>query len=159
MIVLIITYMNFQVRNEALTKLITILTEAKSIHTNIGDLPQALSHRLTDSNGKIAQTALQICQMIATAMGPQCKQHVRVLFPGFLSGLSDNKNWMRSASIACINTWGDTCGYKEFFEGEMIGDSLKTGSPNLRTELWAWLAEKLGKGKIISITNFVLLKR
>lgn len=148
---------NWKVRNEALMKVMTIVNDAKSINPNIGDLPQALAHRLADSNGKIAQTALQICQTLATAMGPPCKQHVRVLFPGFLSGLSDNKNWMRAASITCINAWGDTCGYKEFFEGEMIGDALKAGSPNLRSELWAWLGEKLGKVPVKSIPKEELM--
>lgn len=58
-------------------------------------------------------------------------------------GLGDSKTWIRSASISCINAWGGEAGYKEFFDGEMISDALKTGSPTLRTELWAWLAEKL----------------
>jgi hypothetical protein len=50
---------------------------------------------------------------------------------------------IRSAATACINTWGDCCGFKEFFDGEMIGDALKSGSPTLRIELWSWLMEKL----------------
>lgn len=62
-------------------------------------------------------------------------------------GLGDNKTWIRTASLSAINAFGDQCGYKEFFEGEMVGDALKTGSPVLRTELWGWLAEKLPKGK------------
>lgn len=76
-------------------------------------------------------------------MGPACKTHVRTLFPGFLHGLGDNKVFIRAASLSCINTWGEQCGFKEFFDGEMIADSLKTGSPALRTELWGWIAEKL----------------
>lgn len=87
--------------------------------------------------------ALGICETLATAIGPPVKQHVRALFPGFLQCLGDNKNWIRVAAISCINTWGDQCGYKEFFDGEMIGDALKTGSPMLRSELWNWLAQKL----------------
>lgn len=136
---------NWKVRNEALQKVENILKEAKLIHPSIGDLPQALAQRLLDSNGKIGQTAIQICQTLATAMGPPCKQYIRVLFPGFLQSLGDSKNWIRSAAITCINTFGDTGSYKEFFEGEMIGDALKSGSPTLRTELWAWLTEKLEK--------------
>lgn len=113
------------------------------IKPTIGDLPQALAHRLVDSNAKIAQTAMAICQQLAESMGPACKQHVRTLFPGFLNGLGDGKAFIRSASITCINIWGDQCGYKEFFDGEMIAEALKTGSPALRTELWGWLNEKL----------------
>ncbi|XP_044737477.1 protein mini spindles isoform X3 [Chrysoperla carnea] len=134
---------NWKVRIEALTKVQTIINEAKLITSNIADLPQALAPRLVDSNSKIAQTTINLCEALAKAMGPACKPHVRTLFPGFLQGLGDSKTWIRSASISCINAWGDEAGYKEFFDGEMISDALKTGSPTLRTELWAWLAEKL----------------
>lgn len=77
---------DWKLRNEALTKLSTIISEAKLIKPNVGDLPQVLALRLVDSNTKIAQTALNICETIATAMGPPCKHFVRVLLPGFLQG-------------------------------------------------------------------------
>lgn len=134
---------NWKTRNEGLEKLRTIIQEAKLIKSNLGDLPQVMAQRLVDSNAKIAQTSVEICQLIAVAMGPPCKQYVRVFFPGFLKGLGDGKAFIRSACISCINTWGDQAGYKEFFEGEMIADALKNGSPALKTELWGWLAEKL----------------
>ncbi|XP_066599618.1 protein mini spindles isoform X2 [Prorops nasuta] len=134
---------NWKVRNEGLQKVSTILIEAKFIKGSVGDLPQSLALRLVDSNSKIAQSTLGICQNLAIAMGPAAKPHVRTLFPGFLQCLGDNKNWIRAAAITCIDTWGDQCGYKEFFDGEMIGDALKTGSPVLRAELWNWLAQKL----------------
>ncbi|CAL1688758.1 unnamed protein product [Lasius platythorax] len=134
---------NWKVRNEALQKVNALLSEVKFIKPTIGDLPQGLALRLVDSNSKIAQAALGICEMLATAIGPPVKQHIRALFPGFLQCLGDSKNWIRTAAISCINTWGDQCGYKEFFDGEIIGDALKAGSPTLRAELWNWLAQKL----------------
>lgn len=69
---------------------------------------------------------------------------VIILF-GHLLDLGDSKTWIRTASLAAINALGDQCAYKEFFESEMIGDALKTGSPTLRSELWTWLGEKLPK--------------
>nr|XP_029730104.1 protein mini spindles-like isoform X2 [Aedes albopictus] len=134
---------NWKTRNEGLEKLKGIVNEAKLIKPNLGDLPQVMAQRLVDSNAKIAQTSVEICQLIAIAMGPPCKQYVRVFFPGILKGLGDGKAFIRSACISCINTWGDQAGYKEFFDGEMIADALKTGSPALKTELWGWIAEKL----------------
>ncbi|XP_076624650.1 msps cytoskeleton-associated protein 5 [Colletes latitarsis] len=134
---------NWKVRNEGLQKISAIISEAKFIKGSIGDLPQGLALRLVDSNSKIAQSTLGICQVLAIAMGPPAKQHIRVLFPGFIQCLGDSKNWIRTAAISCINTWGDQCGYKEFFDGEIIGDALKSGSPVLRAEVWNWLAEKL----------------
>ncbi|XP_053980065.1 protein mini spindles [Hylaeus volcanicus] len=134
---------NWKVRNEGLQKVSGIISEAKFIKGSIGDLPQGLALRLVDSNSKIAQSTLGICQALAVAMGPPAKQHIRVLFPGFIQCLGDSKNWIRTAAISCINTWGDQCGYKEFFDGEIIGDALKSGSPVLRAEVWNWLAQKL----------------
>ncbi|XP_076762978.1 msps cytoskeleton-associated protein 5 [Xylocopa sonorina] len=134
---------NWKVRNEGLQKVSAIISEAKFIKGSIGDLPQGLALRLVDSNSKIAQSTLSICQALAIAMGPPAKQHIRALFPGFVQCLGDSKNWIRTAAISCINTWGDQCGYKEFFDGEMIGDALKSGSPILRVEVWNWLAQKL----------------
>lgn len=148
---------NWKTRNEGLTRLQTILNEAKMIKPNIGDLPTTLAPRLLDSNAKIAQTTMAICEQLATSMGPACKQHARTLFPGFVHGLGDNKTFIRQASISCINTWGDQCGYKEFFEGEMIADALKTGGPVLRAELWAWLSEKLPNLPVKSIQKDELL--
>ncbi|XP_049292206.1 protein mini spindles isoform X4 [Anopheles funestus] len=134
---------NWKTRNEGLVRLQTIIAEAKLIKPTLGDLPQVLAQRLVDSNAKIAQTSVEICQQMAIAMGPPCRQYVRAFFPGFLKGLGDGKSFIRSACLTCINTWGEQAGYKDFFDGEMIADALKTGSPPLRTELYAWLAEKL----------------
>lgn len=134
-----------------------IITEAKRIQPTLGELPQALAQRLVDSNAKIAQTALAISQQLAEAMGSASNKHVRVFFPGFLSCLGDSKSFVRAASMTCINVWGDQCGYKEFFENEMIVEALKTGTPALKTELWNWLAEKLPKIPLKSVSKDELL--
>jgi cytoskeleton-associated protein 5 len=134
-----------------------IINEAKIIKPALGDLPQMLALRLVDSNAKIAQTALEICQQISIAMGPSCKTYCRVFFPGFLRCLGDGKSFIRSAAINAINTWGDQCGYKEFFDGEMIGDGLKTGSPSLKIELWGWMAEKVPNIPVSKITLMLLI--
>lgn len=134
---------NWKVRNEGLQKVSSILNDAKYIKGSIGDLPQGLALRLVDSNSKIAQSTLGICQTLAVALGTSAKQHLRVLLPGFIQCLGDSKVWIRTAAISCIDTWGEQCGYKEFFDGEIIGDALKSGSPTLRAELWNWLSQKL----------------
>lgn len=134
------------------------LKDAKHIKPAIGDLPQALAPRLVDSNAKIAQVSLSICQTIAEAMGTPCKQYLRILFPGIVNGLGDNKAFIRTASITCLNVWGEQAGYKEFFDGEIIADSLKAGSsPLLRSEMWAWLTIVLPKVALKSISKDELL--
>ncbi|XP_034663855.1 protein mini spindles isoform X2 [Drosophila subobscura] len=134
---------DWKMRNEGLTKLQAIITESRLIKPSIGDLAPALAHRLVDSNAKIAQTTLSICEQLATAMGSGCRNHVRTLFPGFLHALGHGKDFVRAAALSCINTFGEKGGYKEFFESEMIADALKGPSTALKVELWAWLAEKL----------------
>ncbi|KAM7363198.1 msps cytoskeleton-associated protein 5 isoform 2-T4 [Cochliomyia hominivorax] len=134
---------DWKTRNEGLNKLQSVINDAKLIKPTIGDLAPALALRLVDSNAKIAQTTMAICEQLANAMGPGCKNHVRVLFPGFLHALGDSKSFVRAAALNCINSFGEKGGYKEFFENEMIADALKSGSPALKSELWAWLAERL----------------
>ncbi|XP_059352575.1 cytoskeleton-associated protein 5-like isoform X2 [Daphnia carinata] len=133
-----------KVRNEALQKVTTILNDAKFITPQLGELPTALAARMSDSNTNLVQQALTIGQALAIAMGPNCRQHVRVLLPGFLQALSVNKPTVRATAISCLNTWVEQCnGMKEFFEGEVIADALRTGNPFVKADLLTWLAEKL----------------
>lgn len=52
-----------------------------------------------------------------------------------------------------MNTWGEQCGVKEFFDGEMMADAVKNGNPFLRTDLLAWLSEKLPEGEFGNLLN------
>jgi len=49
-----------------------------------------------------------------------------------------------------MNTFGDICGYREFFGGDILLDASKNNSVTLRSELWTWLAEKLPISMIIN---------
>ncbi|KAE8740038.1 hypothetical protein FOCC_FOCC014444 [Frankliniella occidentalis] len=147
---------NWKVRNEALQKVTNILAEARFITGNLGELPPVLAQRLVDSNAKIAATAITICQTIATASGTACRQHTRTFFPGLLQCMGDSKQWIRSSAVACINTFGEQGSFKEFFEGEMIADALKSGSPALRVELWNWLSERLPLIKVVPKDELVV---
>jgi hypothetical protein len=68
-----------------------ILKENKLITNNLGELPPVLAQRLVDSNSKIAAAAIAICQDLGSAMGNQCKTHVRTVFPPLLQDLGDSK--------------------------------------------------------------------
>ncbi|XP_014256323.1 protein mini spindles isoform X2 [Cimex lectularius] len=134
---------NWKVRAEAVSKIQTIVSSAQSITPNLGESPIPIAARINDSNSKIAASAIALVESLAHAIGPSCKQHVRVFLPALIKVMGDTKPWIKNAVIPCLNTWGETGGYKEFFEGEIIADALKSGSPSLRSELWAWLSEKL----------------
>ena len=80
-----------KVRSEALDKVASIISSAKFVTANLGDLPSALKARVIDSNKNLAAQALTICKNLAEALGPYCKQHVRSIIPGVLQALGDNK--------------------------------------------------------------------
>lgn len=133
---------NWKVRNEALLSIQTMVTDTK-IKSNLGELPPLIVQRFVDSNSKLVVLALEVCTALASAMGPGSKNHVRTFARGMFNALGDNKQWVRSAAMTCLNAWAAEAGAKEFFSGEVIPDVLKTGSASLRTEVWTWLGELL----------------
>ncbi|CAD0203565.1 unnamed protein product [Chrysodeixis includens] len=134
---------NWKVRNEGLDKVKAIVTNSAPIKSSLGELPAALSARLLDSNSKLAQSALQICEALAVAMGTKCKTHVRTFFPAFFQAFGDSKQWIRAAAVSCVEAWCREAGAGAPLEGEMLHDALKAGSPLLRATLLQWLAEHL----------------
>ncbi|PKK31197.1 cytoskeleton associated protein 5 [Columba livia] len=118
---------NWKIRKEGLDEVTSIINEAKFIEPNIGELLAALKSRLNDSNKILVQQTLSILQQLATAMGPNIKQH----------------NNVRAAALATVNAWAEQTGMKEWLEGEDLSEELKKENPFLRQELLGWLAEKL----------------
>lgn len=76
---------------EALAKIQTLVTEARFIAPNLGEAPPLIAARLTDSNSKIAQSAVALVEALGPAMGGPCKKYVRAFFPGLLQGMGDSK--------------------------------------------------------------------
>ncbi|MCI4383816.1 hypothetical protein PGIGA_G00031060 [Pangasianodon gigas] len=134
---------NWKMRKEGLEEVTAVISEAKFIKPNIGELPAALKARLTDSNKILVQQTLSILQQMATAMGPALKQHVKGLGFPIITVLTDSKNAVRAAGLATLNAWVDQTGMKEWLEGEDLAEELKKENPFLRQELLGWLAEKL----------------
>uniref|UniRef100_A0A8C8AED5 Cytoskeleton associated protein 5 n=1 Tax=Otus sunia TaxID=257818 RepID=A0A8C8AED5_9STRI len=134
---------NWKIRKEGLDEVTSILNDAKFIQANIGELPAALKSRLNDSNKILVQQTLSILQQLATAMGPNIKQHVKNLGIPVITVLGDSKNNVRAAALATVNAWAEQTGMKEWLEGEDLSEELKKENPFLRQELLGWLAEKL----------------
>ncbi|NXF03510.1 CKAP5 protein, partial [Smithornis capensis] len=134
---------NWKIRKEGLDEVTSIINEAKFIQPNIGELPTALKSRLNDSNKILVQQTLSILQQLATAMGPNIKQHVKNLGIPVITVLGDSKNNVRAAALATVNAWAEQTGMKEWLEGEDLSEELKKENPFLRQELLGWLAEKL----------------
>lgn len=70
---------NWKVRNEALQKVTEILKEAKFITANLGELPEALKARLSESNKNLVcymwphtHTHLHICMHMHTHTEKRC---------------------------------------------------------------------------------------
>ncbi|XP_054256793.1 cytoskeleton-associated protein 5 isoform X2 [Indicator indicator] len=134
---------NWKIRKEGLDEVTSIINDAKFIEANIGELPAALKSRLNDSNKILVQQTLSILQQLATAMGPNIKQHVKNLGIPVITVLGDSKNNVRAAALATVNAWVEQTGMKEWLEGEDLSEELKKENPFLRQELLGWLAEKL----------------
>uniref|UniRef100_A0A673H3P0 Cytoskeleton-associated protein 5-like n=1 Tax=Sinocyclocheilus rhinocerous TaxID=307959 RepID=A0A673H3P0_9TELE len=134
---------NWKIRKEGLDEVAAVISEAKFIQANIGELPMALKGRLNDSNKLLVQQALNILQQIATAMGPSLKQHVKNLGIPVITVLGDSKPNVRAAAWSTLNAWVEQTGMKEWLEGEDLSEELKKENPFLRQEMLGWLAEKL----------------
>ncbi|KAF7707626.1 hypothetical protein HF521_018844 [Silurus meridionalis] len=134
---------NWKIRKEGLDEVAAVISEAKFIQANIGELPMALKGRLGDSNKLLVQQTLTILQQIATAMGPALKQHVRNLGFPIITVLGDSKANVRAAALTTLNAWVEQTGLKEWLEGEDMSEELKRENPFLRQEVLGWLAERL----------------
>uniref|UniRef100_A0A671SZL5 Cytoskeleton-associated protein 5-like n=1 Tax=Sinocyclocheilus anshuiensis TaxID=1608454 RepID=A0A671SZL5_9TELE len=134
---------NWKIRKEGLDEVAAVISEAKFIQANIGELPMALKGRLNDSNKLLVQQAINILQQIATAMGPSLKQHVKNLGIPVITVLGDSKPNVRAAALSTLNAWVEQTGMKEWLEGEDLSEELKKENPFLRQEMLGWLAEKL----------------
>ncbi|XP_047658144.1 cytoskeleton-associated protein 5 isoform X2 [Tachysurus fulvidraco] len=134
---------NWKIRKEGLDEVAAVISEAKFIQANIGELPMALKGRLGDSNKLLVQQTLTILQQIATAMGPALKQHVKNLGFAIITVLGDSKPNVRAAALTTLNTWVEQTGLKEWLEGEDLAEELKRENPFLRQEIFGWLAERL----------------
>lgn len=141
---------NWKIRNEGLQKVVAILNEAKFITPSIGPLPEALKARLGDSNKILVTSTINICQTLATAMGPNVKKHVPIVGPGIVACCGDSKPQIRAAAVATLTVWVDQGGIQPFVEAEIFSDELKKENPNLRIELLGWLAEKLPNVKKVT---------
>ncbi|KAK3536056.1 hypothetical protein QTP70_026011 [Hemibagrus guttatus] len=134
---------NWKIRKEGLDEVTAVISEAKFIQANLGELPMALKGRLGDSNKLLVQQTLTILQQLATAMGPALKQHVKNLGFHIITVLGDSKPNVRAAAMTTINAWVEQTGLKEWLEGEDLSEELKRENHFLRQEVLGWLAERL----------------
>ncbi|KAM4572719.1 cytoskeleton-associated protein 5 isoform 3-T3 [Odontesthes bonariensis] len=134
---------NWKTRRDGLNEAAAIISEAKLITANIGELPLALKSRLGDSNKNLVQQTLTILQQLATAMGPGLKQHIKSLGIPIITVLGDSKLHLRSAAMTTLQAWVEQTGMKDWLEGDDLSEELKRENPSLRQEVLGWLAEKL----------------
>ncbi|ODM93196.1 Cytoskeleton-associated protein 5, partial [Orchesella cincta] len=142
---------NWIVRQEALDKVRNMLDTKKHIGPNLGDLPQNLANRMTDSNKNLALNAFLVCQNLAIALGPHCKTHIHTFLPNMLNALSDQKTHVRAQVLACIDAWAENAGLQKVFCSEFIADAIKTGNHFARTELFNWMGRQLPQSKDYNI--------
>uniref|UniRef100_A0A3Q4GPQ5 Cytoskeleton associated protein 5 n=1 Tax=Neolamprologus brichardi TaxID=32507 RepID=A0A3Q4GPQ5_NEOBR len=130
---------NWKIRKEGLDEVAAIISEAKFIMANIGELPLALKGRLSDSNKILVQQTLSILQQLATALGPGLKQHVKALGIPIITVLGDSKPNVRATAMTTLQAWVEQTGMKDWLEGEDLSEELKRENPFLRQELLVFL--------------------
>jgi cytoskeleton-associated protein 5 len=75
-----------------------VISRAKFITPNLGELPTALKARCADVNKVLMAEALNICKLLAEAMGPKCRQHSRVFIPTIFGAFGDSKVSLNSTA-------------------------------------------------------------
>lgn len=135
---------NWKLRKEALDSLAQILTKVNNrIKPHIGDLQRPLGERLADSNKKLVIQALDIIGNMAKGMGKGFEKHCHAFLPNTLSCLSDKNAMVRSAALDTTNVVQETVGLRAVLPFAIQAISSNS-NPLLRTELYQWLARKLG---------------
>lgn len=133
---------SWKIRKEGLEEVARILSDVKSIHPSIGDLPVALKSCLHDSNKALVKQTLIILQQLAGVMGPGIKQHMKTLGMSIMGVLRDSKSTLRSVALATVESWTEQTGMKEWLEEDLLTD-LKKENLHQRQGLLGWLAERL----------------
>uniref|UniRef100_A0A8D3C028 Cytoskeleton associated protein 5 n=1 Tax=Scophthalmus maximus TaxID=52904 RepID=A0A8D3C028_SCOMX len=93
---------NWKIRKEGLDEVAAVISEAKFITSNIGDLSLSLKGRLGDSNKMLVQQTLTILQQLAIAMGPGLKHHVKSLGIPVITVMGDIKPNLRMAALTTV---------------------------------------------------------
>lgn len=138
---------NWKIRKEGLDKVKDIVSTAKFIKGDLGDLPAALTLRTTDTNKNLAIQAIEMVSDLALAMGPHSKPQVPNLLPGVLNALADSKPNVRQAALAAINTFLQETSLRDLFVNDIFCTALTKGNPFVKQEVFMWMAGKLPEGK------------
>ncbi|KAG0201552.1 Microtubule-associated protein, microtubule dynamics during spindle orientation [Mortierella sp. GBA30] len=136
---------NWKVRKEGLEKVAAIIEANKRIKPSLGDLPGALKLRLADSNKNLQILTMEICTNLANAMGKPFDKYARILCSNVASCLTDQKENVRSTSIAALDAFATQSGLDSLVSS--LATSLVTNSPTLRKDLLNWLTSFCSKAK------------
>ena len=60
---------------------------------------------------------------------------------------------IRQAAVAALSVWQEQTSLRELFEGELLADALKSGTPNTRAELLTWMAAQMKEGTTEDVTG------
>ncbi|KAF2350520.1 CLASP N-terminal domain [Trinorchestia longiramus] len=144
---------NWKVRSEALTKLSGVISSAKFITADWGDLPGAITARLGDTNKNLAVEALKVVGQLVAAAGPHCSRHTRTVVPGVLLLLGDAKVNVRAAAQSVLESWTEQIKPKDLLEGDTCVDALKAGTVFLKAALLPFIAQLLNEAPPKSINK------
>lgn len=124
----------------------------------VAELLRALKARLTDSNANLKVKAAQVIGIVAASIGPDVAKMSKILGTSLLSGVSDNKKSMQSASIEALHKWvrhnnqtSSAC-----VESLLSAVSEALLNPVGRAELLGWAAEHLKSCEKADLTCLIV---
>ncbi|KAJ3293732.1 Microtubule-associated protein, microtubule dynamics during spindle orientation, partial [Blyttiomyces sp. JEL0837] len=120
---------------------VDITTQLTNELMDVSELVGALKARLVDSNKNLAMYAVEICGVLATAVGPPFEKNARILLPSMAALLADQKVHIRTAALNALESVYKETGVDPFIP--TAGQSLVSDQPQMRKDLLKFLGDKL----------------
>eukprot|EP00049_Salpingoeca_infusionum_P004592 m.81407 g.81407 ORF g.81407 m.81407 type:complete len:2144 (-) comp12634_c2_seq1:1600-8031(-) len=146
----------WKIRAAALEEVGTALSSCPRLTGDLGDLAEGLRGRLGDSNKNLIITALNHLAKIGNAMPESgCKHYISIFLPDILKHLADNKDAVRSASLAALTSWHETLGLGPFLDvNDGFTAALKGGKPHAQQGALTWLTSTAEEEDASDLSGF-----
>lgn len=107
------------------------------IKPSLGDLMPALKARLSDSNKNLVMQTLEICSSIAVGVGQSFDRYSKILLPGAINCLCDNKPQVRQSALGFLDSLVKAIQFNPMLPA--LTAALASDSPHLKKELLTWM--------------------
>lgn len=134
---------DWKIRKKGVEDIEGILRDAKMRIENSGlnDLMDAVKNGLKDSNKAVVKPMINLCGLLAEALGKDIRVYTKKIFVPMLNNLSDKQSLVRSECLPTINKWADAVG-PELVINKLM-EVLMVENPESRGESFKWILEHI----------------